>query len=504
MARVPDIVAALDADMAAGNLSQVSYLIAPAFQSEHAAYHPSIGEDLSARILKVVSSYPDLYAKTLFVLNYDEQGGFFDHSWTPTAPQTQPGDGLSTVNTTGEVTSLELPIGLGFRVPLLLVSPWTRGKKVISQVFDHTSVIKFLEQRFNVTCPNISPWRRAITGDLTLALDLDNPDYSWPTDLPDTSGYVNQSNWECANLPPPSLPPTQSYPTQEPGTRISIALPYEFLVADAVTPAGAGGGAPTFTLALNVTGAAAAPFLLIDALNGQKATPRKYAVAAGTGLEDPLALPSWAPGSPSPSRYAWSLHGPNGFVRQFGGDLAADNAVSLGLRASLSYDVAGTSVVLSVANAGPAAVTFTLTDNAYGVGGPWTVPVAANGGTATQSVNVSSCGQWYDLTATVASSQPGSNPPVFQRRFMGRMETGQDTISDPAMGNGVPPTGLVTTGPAAGTQIDAVFGLHRIQPRDSDPAAHPPVPESHRYWKRAEGNHKDARWHFTVPANMDV
>ena len=144
----------------------------------------------------------------------DEGGQFFDHHWTPTPPVNEL-DGISTVDVTGEVF-LGLPIGLGFRVPLFIISPFTRGDIVLSEMLDHTSVIKLLEARFNVSCPNISPWRRAITGNMLSAFDFDHPDYSWPV-FPNTSQYVNESNWECSNLPPPVIPAVQSMPTPEPG-----------------------------------------------------------------------------------------------------------------------------------------------------------------------------------------------------------------------------------------------------------------------------------------------
>lgn len=100
---------------------------------------------------------------------------------------------MSTVTTAGEVTTSNLPIGLGFRVPMLLVSPWSRGNIVLSEVYDHTSTIKLIEERFNVSNPNISPWRRAVTGSLLTGLDFASPDYTWPQ-LPDTSGYAHESD----------------------------------------------------------------------------------------------------------------------------------------------------------------------------------------------------------------------------------------------------------------------------------------------------------------------
>ena len=61
------------------------------------------------------------------------------------------------------------PVGLGFRVPALVISPFSRGGYVCSQLFDHTSLLRFIETRFGVEVPNLSPWRRSVTGDLTAA-----------------------------------------------------------------------------------------------------------------------------------------------------------------------------------------------------------------------------------------------------------------------------------------------------------------------------------------------
>ena len=130
----------------------------------------------------VFGKYPDTYAKSIFILNYDEGGQFYDHLWTPTAPMND-NDGKSTVSTVGEVTintNFNIPpgnpIGPGFRVPLFIISPFTRknGGIVFSQVTDHTSVIKLVEKRFKVHCPNISPWRRAVMSDLTYKLIINN------------------------------------------------------------------------------------------------------------------------------------------------------------------------------------------------------------------------------------------------------------------------------------------------------------------------------------------
>src|SRR6266702_3465492 len=140
-----------------------------------------VGESFTAGIIAALAANPTVWAKTVLILNYDENDGFFDHV-PPALPAIRPELGASTVSTAGEALGDE-PVGLGPRVPAIIVSPWTRGGWVNSQVFDHTSVIRFLETRFGVMEPNISAWRRAVTGDLTSAFDF-NTRNSHPVRLP--------------------------------------------------------------------------------------------------------------------------------------------------------------------------------------------------------------------------------------------------------------------------------------------------------------------------------
>src|SRR5437764_242228 len=78
------------------------------------------------------------------------------------------------------------PIGLGFRVPMLVISPFSRGGFVSSDTFDHTSILRFLETRFGAEVPNLSAWRRQTAGDLTTAFNFARIDDSVPT-LPQPS-----------------------------------------------------------------------------------------------------------------------------------------------------------------------------------------------------------------------------------------------------------------------------------------------------------------------------
>src|SRR5262249_27464773 len=127
--------------------------------------------------LDALTANPKVWAKTVLIYTFDEAGGFFDHIVPPTPPMNA-GQGKSTVSTVNEIypgtaSRVAAPYGLGTRVPMILVSPWTKGGWVCSEVFDHTSIIRFMERRFGVKEPNITPWRRAVCGDLTSAFDFD-------------------------------------------------------------------------------------------------------------------------------------------------------------------------------------------------------------------------------------------------------------------------------------------------------------------------------------------
>ncbi len=189
------------ADVATDNLPQVSWIVGPTALSEHPPFAPSAGEDLTRQYLDAFRSQPKVWAKTVFIFAMDENGGFFDHV-APPVPE--PGTADELVGTT--------PIGLGFRVPTLVLSPWSRGGKVVSHTFDHTSTLRFLEKRFGVEVPHLSAWRRRTCGDLTSTLDFSkDPDTRWPT-LPDTVARLDAVKQACATRPPAAPPAHQTMP----------------------------------------------------------------------------------------------------------------------------------------------------------------------------------------------------------------------------------------------------------------------------------------------------
>src|SRR5665213_1414198 len=206
------------ADVISGNLPQVSWLIGSLVTSDHPPAPSLFGESALSLIVAALMANPAQWAKTVLFATYDENGGFFDHVAPVTAPPGTPGEYL-TVPAVPDPSAegappITGPIGLGFRVPMLVISPFSRGGFVSSDLFDHTSVLRFLETRFGAEVPNLSAWRRATVGDLTSAFNFKAPNQSIPN-LPSPLSAIPQVIQECAaNLAgatPPAIPNPQSF-----------------------------------------------------------------------------------------------------------------------------------------------------------------------------------------------------------------------------------------------------------------------------------------------------
>ena len=180
-------------------------------------------------MLDALTANAKVWSKTVFFLMFDENDGFFDHMVPPTPPPSRAA-GISTVGTTNELftgspsypasTYTPGPYGLGVRVPMIVISPWSKGGWVNSEVFDHTSLIRFLERRFGIFEPNITAWRRAVAGDLTSAFNFASPNDAIVA-LPNTASYAppNQSRYPDYVPTPPA---NQELPEQESGTRAAV------------------------------------------------------------------------------------------------------------------------------------------------------------------------------------------------------------------------------------------------------------------------------------------
>jgi phospholipase C len=197
-----------ESDAMNDRLPTVSWIIPTSTQSEHPDFMPAAGGAFVASKIDAIAANPEVWAKTLFILCYDENDGIFDHVAPPVPPAGTPHEFIE-----------GLPIGAGFRVPCVLVSPWTAGGWVSSEPFDHTSSLRLLERVTGVAEPNISEWRRKTFGDFTSAFRFAEEAASPPC-LPSTGAPLSRALYEAQALPPPVLPGAdQTPPVQEKGRR---------------------------------------------------------------------------------------------------------------------------------------------------------------------------------------------------------------------------------------------------------------------------------------------
>jgi phospholipase C len=213
-----------EADVRSGNLPQVSWVVPSIFTCEHPSLPPAGGAVGIMQVLDILTSNPAVWEKTALIISYDENGGFFDHVVPPTAPPGTPGEHV-TVPLAGisSADNIAGPIGLGFRVPGLVISPYTRGGLVCSDTFDHTSQLKLLETRFGVDVPNLTDWRRKTVGDMTSTFNFASPPNSVPPTVTPPLPRVGPALAQCGpnlvagvlELGTPYPVPPNSMPTQE-------------------------------------------------------------------------------------------------------------------------------------------------------------------------------------------------------------------------------------------------------------------------------------------------
>jgi phospholipase C len=394
----------LKADVANDELPQISWIAAPEAYSEHPNWPANYGAWYIAQVLDALTANPEVWSKTALLITYDENDGFFDHVVPPYPPSSR-AQGLSTADTINEIFPgsqrfVSGPYGLGQRVPMLVVSPWSKGGWVSSQVFDHTSIIQFMEQRFGVREPNISPWRRTVCGDLTSAFNFARPDEK-PVALPATGAYAPKDH-DRHNDYVPTPPANPALPKQEKGLRPARPLPYA-----PVTDGKATGG--QFKIDF-VGGDKTGVCFQVTSANRVDG-PWTYTVEAGKKLSD-----SWDTAGTHNS-YDFSVFGPNGFLRQFKGRTA-------GPEVTARYDGVTGNLRLVLTNSGNSDCHLTITD-AYG-GRSATYKIRP-GGSVVHSANLRQNHSWYDLSVSSETDN------LFLRRFAGHVETGRPSMSNPAI-----------------------------------------------------------------------
>ncbi len=409
-------------DVVHGRLPQVSWIVGTAEGSEHPGpSSPAQGAAYTSQIIDALTADPDVWAKTVLFITFDENDGFFDHVPPPAPPSPDPDvpggfAGASTVSTDGEYHRIESdwasgdeqiyrgrPYGLGPRVPAYILSPWSRGGWVHSEVCDHTSILRFVETRFGVKEPNISPWRRAVCGDLTGAFDFAHPNRAW-TKLPETAEARDRAR-AIHGQPDPAAPDNGAHPVQATGLRRSRPLGYALEVIDHVDV-----DKNTIALSFSAQGTIGAVFHVYDRLD-LSAIPRRYTVTPGQALtgEWPLAG--------NDHRYDLWVRGPAGFHRAFTGSREASRQIGTltWSAANGEFQIAATGGA-SAFSIEPAA--YTQHHQAY------TLP-AADG---SRRWRLKQSGGWYDLIISLPTH------PDFRRRLAGRAEGDWLPVTDPAIG----------------------------------------------------------------------
>jgi phospholipase C len=410
-------------DVKNGTLPAVSWVLPPMPWSEHpSTSSPLEGAEFTARVLDALTANPDVWGSTVFFQTFDENDGLFDHL-PPPAPPSYDADGKlagkATLDLAGHyfddhkdiytsrddtISGTTRPWGLGPRVPLYVVSPWSKGGWVNSEVADHSSVGQFLERRFGVTIPAISPWHRAVCSDLTSCFDFaGRPDAAFP-DLPDVgnSPKTVAEHQKRDRILPPRKPEALF---QEPGVRRSRALPYR-LAVDFAAEAG------HVRLTFVNDGAAGAVFQVYDRKR-LELIPRRFTAEAGKRIGDTWDL------SADSAVDLWIL-GPNGFLRHIVGTVDRSGAVpTIAMRQSPRRPA----IDVVLRNAAKEPVRAMLGQDAYRQVEDFAADMAG-GAQTTATWPVDKSHDWYDFTIAL---------PALTIRAAGRLEYGRDGISDPLM-----------------------------------------------------------------------
>jgi phospholipase C len=403
-------------DCLANRLPQVSWVVPPEAYTEHPNWPANYGAWYVAQVLDALTANPEVFSSTAFFLTYDENDGFFDHVAPPTPPGS--GHGLSTVDCTHEIFAGNAefpagPYGLGMRVPMIVISPWSTGGWVNSQVFDHTSLIRFIGARFGagnalLNETNITKWRSAVCGDLTSAFHFAQS-AATESVLPSVARYTPPDQQRHADYSP-TPPQQQAMPVQEPGTRPACGLPYSvngYGYAE-FTPA-------AFNIRLTNTGSQTAVFQVRSGLPG--VGPRSYTV-------QPLVdvLDTWAVADAGALPYDLSVYGPNGFFRAYKGSLAnKTNLLSV-----VAYDVAQYGITLQAQNLSAKSCLLQVV-NVYD--GTRVTRVVAPLHAFAEFFPLKTFFGWYDLVVTVEAD------PAFRQQFAGHLENGLASRTDPRSGS---------------------------------------------------------------------
>lgn len=453
MIEVPkgDVFHQFRSDVNSGNLPSVSWLVAPCRFSDHPG-SPWYGAWYVSETLDILTSNPEVWKKTIFILTYDENDGYFDHVSPFIPPLSNKKDtgavplGMDTQDEyvtveqenhrTGKTNAEhDSPIGLGYRVPMVIASPWSKGGWVNSEVFDHTSTLQFLEyfiqKKFNksVIEENISSWRRLICGNLTSAFRA-VPDIKKPNlDFVNRDQYVDRIyNAKSKSLPGNyqqvseanikqfrnNLSINTGLGIQEEGTKPACAIPYDI---DVNFTKGSSTIAFLFEIKGNLpqTKVVGVPFQLIShTAYGSKNEIGKvwnFAVKPKEVLKFEIKLSEI-----KDPTFCFSVHGPNGFFRVFKGNVNSN----IGNLKSSTHNKKNEFHIECIRST----MTLVIKDPSY-TNFSKTIAKTKN---MKERWNLEKSNGWYDFEIT------STEDPNLYVRFAGHVENGKSSITDPLMG----------------------------------------------------------------------
>ena len=453
-------------DVDNGKLPTVSWIAPPEKFSDHPTA-PWFGGWWVSEIVDILTKNPEVWKKTILIYTYDENDGYFDHA--PSFVAADPKNRATGRASAGIDTGLEYmyvqdelrqgvpahearngPIGLGYRVPMIIASPWTRGGWINSQLFEHSSTLQFLETFINqkygkqVREANISEWRRSISGDLTSVFRPYNEEKTTlpflerdkllktiqiakDKEIPSNFRKLNSEEISQANIDPRR---SSLLSKQEKGIRPSNALPYELhadgalagnnfelhMTAGNAVHGAKSSGSPFNVYLRNARIESGAKKIGNDTSNMLVAT---YTVKASDTLHQAFPMALFTDG-----KYDIEVVGPNGFYRSFRGD-SAPNALTV----RTAYESKGSSltgnVEVKLRNVSAISMAVEISDNSY-KSDKKNVQIAANAEVSVV-LNLSKQYGWYDFTVKQVGSKAES-------RHAGRIETGHSSYSDPFMG----------------------------------------------------------------------
>lgn len=460
-----DILYQFRKDVKERTLPTVTWLVAPQKFSDHPSA-PWYGAWYASEVMNILTEDPEVWKKTIFIINYDENDGYFDHipPFVPPHPQESNGkmsDGLSSA---GEFVTAEeeleagfkpeeartSPVGLGYRVPLIIASPWSRGGWVNSEVCDITSTIQFLEKFLSkktgksIEETNISSWRRTVSGDLTSAFRPYNGERIKHTKPVNQEEFVKQIyNAKFKNVPTNFIKLSEAearreaqnqggssvFPKQEPGTKPSNGLNYDLHADGKLSPDGKK-FIITFTASQGIFGKAALGSAFNVYAPGNYLNPETkafetvktwaFAVKSGDSISYEWPIEEFENGIPH-----LRVYGPNGFYREFKG-YTPKAAIEINVKPILKNNNVKHELALVIKNTSTTDQTLLANDELYlKLKKSIKLP---SGAEKTLQMNTKKSQGWYEINLSAKES------PELKITYAGRLETGKDSISDPQMG----------------------------------------------------------------------